>query len=127
MFEHSGIKLEKCNGGVLGPDVGVCSSFDLKDYQLEIPYKDVKIDLSDDSRYGYGLNEIAGLSDRCYSNGTVKQEALSPKNIAINQNTYQHFADATEQLLKQQELELDSSDPTNSSVSSSTIKKRKPK
>ena len=132
MFEHSGIKLENCNGGVLGPDVGVCSSFDLKDYQLEIPYKDVKIDLSDDSRYGYGLNEIAGLSDRCYSNGTVKQEALSSQNIEINKNTYQHFADATEQLLKQQELALDSSyavsiDSADSSVSSSAVKKRKPK
>ena len=122
MFEHKGIKLENCNGGILGPDVGVCSSFELKDYQLEIPYKDVKIDLSDDSRYGYGLNEIAGLSDRCYSNGKVKQEALSPQNIEINQNTYQHFAETTEQLLKQQELDLDSS---NSTVKN--YKKRKPK
>ena len=132
MFEHSGIKLENCNGGVLGPDVGVCSSFDLKDYQLEIPYKDVKIDLSDDSRYGYGLNEIAGLSDRCYSNGKVKQQELSPHNIEINQNTYQHFAGTTEQLLKQQELDLDSSyavsiDSADSSVSSFAVKKRKPK
>lgn len=85
----------------------MCSSFELKDYQLEIPYKDVKIDLSNDSRYGYGLNEIAGLSDSCYSNGKVKQEALSPQNIEINQHTYQYFADVTEQLLKQQDLELD--------------------
>ena len=78
--------------------------------------------MSDDSRYGYGLNEIAGLSDRCYSNGKVKQEALSPQNIEINQNTYQHFAETTEQLLKQQELDLDSS---NSTVKN--YKKRKPK
>ena len=106
-FVNEGIKIKNVYGGILNSESGRCSAFCMDKFELEIPYKDLVIDLDNSARYGYSVDNIMAPSLDFYTQGNSKFSKLSNQNIEVNNNLAQHFTQNAEEYLKQLDLELD--------------------
>ena len=106
-FINEGIKIKNINAGILNSEAGACSAFCMKNFELEIPYKDLVIDLDKRASYGYSIDEIMGPSSKFYEQGKNEFSKLSNQNIEINNNLAKNFTQNAEEYLKQLDLELD--------------------
>ena len=76
-------------------------------FKLEIPYKDLIIDLDKSARYGYSVDTIIIPASNFYTQGNSELSKLSSQNIAINNELAKNFTQNAEEYLKQLDLELD--------------------
>lgn len=106
-FVNEGIKIKNVYGGILNSESGRCSAFCMDKFELEIPYKDLSIDLNNSASYGYSVEEIIGPSLDFYTQGTSELSKLSSQNIEVNNNLAQQFTQNAEEYVKQLDLELD--------------------
>ena len=106
-FVNEGVKIKNVYGGILNSESGSCSAFCMKKFELEIPYKDLSIDLNSSASYGYSVDEIIGPSSKFYTQGNSELSKLSSQNIAINNELAKNFTQNAEEYLKQLDLELD--------------------
>ena len=106
-FINEGIKIKNVNSGILNSEAGACSAFCMNKFELEIPYKDLVIDLNKRASYGYSIEDIMGPSSKFYEQGNSKFSKLSNQNIEINNNLAKNFTQNAEEYLKQLDLELD--------------------
>ena len=111
-FVNEGIKIKNVYGGILNSESGSCSAFCMDKFELEIPYKDLSIDLNSIASYGYSIDEIIGPSSDFYTQGENKFSKLSSQNIEVNNNLAQQFTKNAEEYLKQLDLELDDEEVT---------------
>lgn len=106
-FVNEGIKIKNVYAGILNSESGRCSAFCMDKFELEIPYKDLSIDLNNSASYGYSVEEIIGPSLDFYTQGTSELSKLSSQNITINNELAKNFTQTAEEYLKQLDLELD--------------------
>ena len=106
-FANEGIKIKNVYGGILNSESGSCSAFCMDKFELEIPYKDLIVDLNSSASYGYSVDEIIGPSSDFYTQGNSKLSKLSSQNIEVNNNLAQQFTQNAEEYVKQLDLELD--------------------
>jgi hypothetical protein len=111
-FVNEGIKINNVYGGILNSESGRCSAFCMDKFELEIPYKDLSIDLNNSASYGYSVEEIIGPSLDFYTQGTSELSKLSSQNITINNELAKNFTQTAEEYLKQLDLELDDKEVT---------------
>lgn len=111
-FVNEGVKIKNVYGGILNSESGSCSAFCMKKFELEIPYKDLSIDLNSIASYGYSIDEIIGPSSKFYTQGNSELSKLSSQNIAINNELAKNFTQNAEEYLKQLDLELDDKEVT---------------
>ena len=111
-FANEGIKIKNVYGGILNSESGSCSAFCMDKFELEIPYKDLIVDLNSSASYGYSVDEIIGPSSDFYTQGNSKLSKLSSQNIEVNNNLAQQFTQNAEEYLKQLDLELDDKEVT---------------
>jgi hypothetical protein len=111
-FVNEGIKIKNVYAGILNSESGRCSAFCMDKFELEIPYKDLSIDLNNSASYGYSVEEIIGPSLDFYTQGTSEFTKLSSQNIAINNELAKNFTQNAEEYLKQLDLELDDKEVT---------------
>ena len=106
-FINEGIKIKNVNAGILNSEAGACSAFCMKNFELEISYKDLVIDLDKRASYGYSIDEIMGPSSKFYEQGKNELSKLSKQNIETNNNLAVNFTQNAELYLKQLDLKLD--------------------
>lgn len=111
-FVNEGVKIKNVYGGILNSESGRCSAFCMDKFELEIPYKDLSIDLNNSASYGYSVEEIIGPSLNFYTQGNSEFSKLSSQNIEINNNLAKHFTQNAEEYVKQLDLELDEDEVT---------------
>lgn len=111
-FANEGIKIKNVYGGILNSESGSCSAFCMDKFELEIPYKDLIVDLNSSASYGYSVDEIIGPSSDFYTQGTSELSKLSSQNITINNELAKNFTQTAEEYLKQLDLELDDKEVT---------------
>lgn len=106
-FVNEGIKIQDVYAGILNSESGSCSAFCMDKFKLEIPYKDLIIDLDKSARYGYSVDTIIIPASNFYTQGNSELSKLSSQNIAINNELAKNFTQNAEEYLKQLDLELD--------------------
>jgi len=111
-FVNEGIKIKNVYAGILNSESGRCSAFGMDKFELEIPYKDLSIDLNNSASYGYSVDQIIGPSSDFYKQGESKFSKLSSQNVEINNELAKNFTQNAEEYLKQLDLELDDEEVT---------------
>ena len=74
------IKIQDVYAGILNSESGSCSAFCMDKFKLEIPYKDLIIDLDKSARYGYSVDTIIIPASNFYTQGNSELSKLSSQN-----------------------------------------------